>query len=315
VEKVWFWKACQDILPTRDNLFRRKVVDDPNCPICGREMETIYHTLWQCPSAQDIWSGSCSKIQKSSFHNSDFLRVAEELWGKCDIEEFQLFVVTARRLWLRRNDVIYKNSFTHPDTIVLKAKIALEEFQKVQAKTEASQDNGLEGRTVPGIWKAPRQGWYKVNWDAAVTKKSERIGLGAVIRDHTGEVQAVKSLTHTSLVESVVAEAMTARMAIQLARELGLEQIQMEGDAKVVVEAVKSNAPDWSCWGHVTKDIRIALQYFKGWDMSFVSRTSNHAAHTIARSASTQVLDKVWTREVPECIRAIIALEKTALIA
>jgi hypothetical protein len=64
-------------------------------------------------------------------------------------------VVTARRLWLRRNDVIYKNSFTHPDTVVLKAKIALEEFQKVQAKTEASRDNGLEGRTVPGIWKAP----------------------------------------------------------------------------------------------------------------------------------------------------------------
>jgi ribonuclease HI len=139
--------------------------------------------------------------------------------------------------------------------------------------------------------------------------------LGAVIRDHTGEVQAVKSLTHTSLMEPVVAEAMAARMAIQLARELGLKQIQMEGDAKVVVEAVKSNAPDWSCWGHVTEDIRIALQYFKGWDMSFVSRTSNQAAHTIARSASTQVLDEVWTREVPECIRVIIALEKTALIA
>jgi hypothetical protein len=97
-EKVWFWRACQDFFPTKDNLFRRKVVDDPNCPICEREKETIYHTLWQCPSAQDVWSGSCSKIQKSSFLSLDFLRVAKELWTKCDTEEFHLFLVTTRRL-------------------------------------------------------------------------------------------------------------------------------------------------------------------------------------------------------------------------
>jgi ribonuclease HI len=110
--------------------------------------------------------------------------------------------------------------------------------------------------------------------------------LGAVIRDHYGDVQAVRSFTHMSLVELVVAEAMAARMANQLARDFGLEQIQMEGDAKVVVE---------------------------GWDMSFVSRTSNKATHTTARIASTQVLDDMWTCEFPECIRAIIDFEKSAL--
>ena len=51
VEKNFFWRACQDILPTRENLMRRKIVEDPLCPICGVEPETPYHILWACPSA------------------------------------------------------------------------------------------------------------------------------------------------------------------------------------------------------------------------------------------------------------------------
>jgi hypothetical protein len=39
------WKLCHDLLPTKLNLFSRKVVADPICPICNGELETIYHCL------------------------------------------------------------------------------------------------------------------------------------------------------------------------------------------------------------------------------------------------------------------------------
>jgi hypothetical protein len=45
VEKNFIWRACHDILPTRDNLVRRKVLTDPSCPICGLEAETPIHLL------------------------------------------------------------------------------------------------------------------------------------------------------------------------------------------------------------------------------------------------------------------------------
>jgi hypothetical protein len=35
VEKHFLWKASHEILPTCSNLFRRKIIDDPMCPICG----------------------------------------------------------------------------------------------------------------------------------------------------------------------------------------------------------------------------------------------------------------------------------------
>jgi hypothetical protein len=56
VEKHFLWSACHEILPTKANLFLRKVTMDPYCPICERDEETAYHALWQCPVANDVWS-------------------------------------------------------------------------------------------------------------------------------------------------------------------------------------------------------------------------------------------------------------------
>ena len=71
-----------------------------------------------------------------------------------------------------------------------------------------------------------------MNFDAAVDKKGERIGLGTIIRNHLGDLVAMKSLTRVGLFEPAAAEALAAAMAVQPARELGLSQINMEGDAE-----------------------------------------------------------------------------------
>lgn len=38
--KVFLWKASHEALPTKLNLFKRKVVDLPDCPICCLEPES-----------------------------------------------------------------------------------------------------------------------------------------------------------------------------------------------------------------------------------------------------------------------------------
>jgi ribonuclease HI len=61
-------------------------------------------------------------------------------------------------------------------------------------------------------------------------------------------------------VEPTSTEAMATMVAIQLARDMGLMQVQLEGDAKVVIDVMLSSTPDWSRWGHLTKDIRTSLK-------------------------------------------------------
>ena len=43
--KLFGWRACLDILPTRVNLARRKILEDDKCEVCLLAKESGYHVL------------------------------------------------------------------------------------------------------------------------------------------------------------------------------------------------------------------------------------------------------------------------------
>jgi hypothetical protein len=53
-QKKNFLRTCHNLLPTEDNLLRRKVVKEPCCPICETEPETVLYALWGCLVAMDV---------------------------------------------------------------------------------------------------------------------------------------------------------------------------------------------------------------------------------------------------------------------
>lgn len=40
---LFLWRACNEVLPTKSNLYKRKVVSVPDCPMCGIEVEMAGH--------------------------------------------------------------------------------------------------------------------------------------------------------------------------------------------------------------------------------------------------------------------------------
>jgi hypothetical protein len=63
--KVFMSRACHDILPTRVNLFKRKVVETSLCLCCKLGEETTIHALWSCPTSRDVWGCGPKIFQKS----------------------------------------------------------------------------------------------------------------------------------------------------------------------------------------------------------------------------------------------------------
>jgi hypothetical protein len=96
--KIFLWKACSGILPTKENLYSKKITSDPLCPICNLEVETTVHALWSCPSAQDVWSECPNRIQKSSCEAKEFLCIMQWLLNKCTEEEIWLIILVARQI-------------------------------------------------------------------------------------------------------------------------------------------------------------------------------------------------------------------------
>jgi len=80
--KMFIWKACNDLLPTKMNLLKCGVVSDALCPICTRDDETVNHILWSCPSGQDVWRCGPKKLQKgmNGVHNF-FFTFLKPLWS------------------------------------------------------------------------------------------------------------------------------------------------------------------------------------------------------------------------------------------
>lgn len=53
---MFLWKVCNDGLPTKKNIFKKKIVEDPSCPICLQHETSIEHAIWECASMRDVWS-------------------------------------------------------------------------------------------------------------------------------------------------------------------------------------------------------------------------------------------------------------------
>jgi hypothetical protein len=105
------WRACHDILPTMVNLFKRKVVETPLCPCCKLEEETIIHALWSCPASRDGWGCGPKFFQKSYSWGATCMEIVEGFMDRFRGEDMGLMAVLARRIWLRRNTLVFEGFF------------------------------------------------------------------------------------------------------------------------------------------------------------------------------------------------------------
>lgn len=58
-----------------------------------KESENTIHVLWECAAGQDIWAGSCQKLQKRSSRVVDVMQLMEDLIDRLTKEELELFWV------------------------------------------------------------------------------------------------------------------------------------------------------------------------------------------------------------------------------
>lgn len=125
---LFLWRASNEILPTQSNLFKRKLVPDPLCPMCGIEAETSGHVLWSCDVARAVWGSCGGSIQKSSIVASDFLVIFGYLCDRLDEGELELFAVTAHKIWLLRNSLVFGGPVQSPSYLLKGATEELADF-------------------------------------------------------------------------------------------------------------------------------------------------------------------------------------------
>lgn len=84
--KVFGWRAYCNILPTRVNLSKKRIIEDNRCEACKIEPETGVHALWNCGVVQDIWAGCSAHLQKCRGGYKDMVQLMEDLISRLPIE-------------------------------------------------------------------------------------------------------------------------------------------------------------------------------------------------------------------------------------
>ncbi|XP_035546799.1 uncharacterized protein LOC118348717 [Juglans regia] len=182
--KLFIWKAANELLPTKKNLFLRKVVKDPFCPMCFKEEESVIHSLWECPATNDVWANDLSGVSKWKREGGDFLALWVRLMGGLDNSKLEEIAVQLRKVWLRRNTVVFEKRLTCPKTLITTSIESLEAFK--QANRLTNSNNAVQQRIVAvnkTRWIPPTANFVKVNWDASLDVKEKRMGMEVIIRD------------------------------------------------------------------------------------------------------------------------------------
>jgi hypothetical protein len=307
VVKTFMWQACSEILPTKANLYRKKIISSPLCPVCELESETVAHVLWACPAAKDVWTESLKSIHKCSLMSGNFGAIVDMLHDRLEEDQMQLFAVTARLLWLRRNRWVFNGEFQAPAVLMMHAQ------EQLRAYTSAELCRQVHSplKAPPGVqcWTKPAHGVIKLNWDAAINEEKQMMGLGIVGRDHNGQICLAVADCRRFLTDPTSAEALAAWKSATLCVRLGFPDVLLEGDSLEVVQALNREESTWGRYGALINDTKHQLQQLNSWRVCHVKRQANEAAHSLAKFAISVGEERVWTEDFPLCLRNIVNAE------
>ncbi|GKV09429.1 hypothetical protein SLEP1_g20934 [Rubroshorea leprosula] len=249
------WSAYRNVVPTKDNLHKKCVDIDLECPMCGVERESVFHCFMSCSIARAV----------------------------C------------------RNDALWNNKGPNPHHIIKRSL----DFQMEYKKALMSKGRGAAAvqRVSETRWHPPDEGYVKVNVDGAVSEQGHIFGMGALARDHHGEVLATMVCQGQGAVEAEMAEACSLRRALLWAQMLTLRRIEVETDCAAIVLAINNRTLNMnSSLGIILLDCRALMSYFVSCRLKHVRRTGNAVAHELARRALTIEADQFWVEDIPDTV-------------
>lgn len=126
-------------------------------------------------------------------------------------------------------------------------------------------------------------GSLKCNTDAELFSDVHAAGYGWVLRYSHGVMRAYSMDKMKGLDSVRECEAIGLAEAMLWVYEAGYTNVVFESDAKVVVDAVKSNEEDRTEFGSIIGQCQSLLRQQTAFSVGYVKRQVNEVAHVLAR--------------------------------
>ncbi|XP_026410863.1 uncharacterized protein LOC113306098 [Papaver somniferum] len=259
---------------------------DSSSSMCGRYEETKEHLFFDCTHAREVWSGLNVNIDLARNNNNAVPEWMISWFSSTQIDEdekrFLPLLIGAWVIWKDRCELIFQGVTLNSTTYVHKIHYHLTSHMHVENNSLNIDVNGAK----ISKWKPPLEGVIKLNIYASYDHDTNEFGTGIVMRNHTDNCLGIKGTYGNGALGAESGECMDVREASHWARRLQLPNIQIEADAKLVIQSINSQSllVQWENRNFI-KEIKHLISSFISCSFVYVSRDDNQVANAIARSS------------------------------
>ena len=161
---------------------------------------------------------------------------------------------------------------------------------------------------IPVGWVKPLEGWMKLNSDGSTLGNPRRAGKGGVIRNHEGAwIRGyARALGNTN---SIISELWALRDGLNLAMELGLNNLIIELDALSVVTLLNNDSENLLMEPSLT-DCRNLLKAIPNKRITHTYREANQCANALAKLEANSLLSFVVFCNPLSVVESILDFDK-----
>lgn len=157
--KIFLWSLCQNALPTKDNLFCRKISANPICTLCSsKQLETVEHLFLCYPWTSQVWSHPQVKV---SIQPAEIHRIEEWITNLSTknqtVPGLELIATLLWQIWKSRNRSIFAQQRPDPFQVVARTLGQVRTAAIVSASVHGIASN--RKRPNPStLWRPPDPG-------------------------------------------------------------------------------------------------------------------------------------------------------------
>ena len=126
--QLFAWRAAREALPTRMNLFKRRIPIDPQCENCQKSPEDVLHAMWNCPLIKPAWDNETWLLRIRDSQILDYADLFSKVLEIGTQQNSEAFIIISWTLWQRRNKIRVHQAMETIDQVNTKARAYLDEF-------------------------------------------------------------------------------------------------------------------------------------------------------------------------------------------
>nr|XP_023925988.1 uncharacterized protein LOC112037406 [Quercus suber] len=144
--KNLLWRVCSNALPTKENLKKRKIIEDARCSACLSEQESTFHAIWDCEKISHVWAPCFSWVRTEHPQIHDIQELINMLGQQ--VQKLELFGVVA---WALQATDWRHSSIGEivKDTVSMIMKKSTTIFDFFKRKVSNDLEDNISGATLP----------------------------------------------------------------------------------------------------------------------------------------------------------------------